>query len=89
MSAESDVVLAVSRRLLEANGEHPEPVHVKEELARMFLESQKIVQELRDERLEATDALVDMIFLVRNTSRDEDMEQCAIEVAKKYQQDSP
>ena len=46
MTAESDVVLAVSRRLLEANGEHPESVHVKEELARMFLESQKIVQEL-------------------------------------------
>ena len=47
MSAESDLVLAVTKRLLEANGEHAESVHVKEELARLFLEAQKMIQELQ------------------------------------------
>ena len=48
MSAESDLVLAVTKRLRDASGEHPESVHVKEELARMFLEAQGIIAELRD-----------------------------------------
>ena len=48
MSAESDLVLAVTKRLRDTRGEHPESVHVKEELARMFLESQDIISEMQD-----------------------------------------
>ena len=48
MSAESDLVLTVTKRLTESHdGVHPESVHVKAEMARMFLEAQDIIAELR------------------------------------------
>ena len=46
MSAESDVVLGVRRRLYEQKGgEHAETCEVAEELARMVLESQLMFRE--------------------------------------------
>jgi len=46
--SQAELVLAVTRRLRdEADGEHPESVQVKGELARMFIESQSIIAELR------------------------------------------
>lgn len=43
---EAELVLAVTKRLLETKGEHPESAEVKAELARMFLESQSIITDL-------------------------------------------
>ena len=45
----ADLVIAVTYRLRDAHpdGKHPEQVEVDEELARMFIESQAIIAELR------------------------------------------
>ena len=45
MSAESELVLSVTKRLRDGRGEHPESCEVKEELARLVLESQLMFRE--------------------------------------------
>jgi hypothetical protein len=48
MSADSELVLSVTKRLRDESGDHPGSCEVKEELARMVRESQLMFLEAQD-----------------------------------------